>query len=64
MWSDSPKLEARKEVIVDDADDVESVSHDACIEDVEPDQRTVVGGPIHAHHPHLAFAFQPLRIGL
>ena len=44
------------EVMVNDADDVEPVGHDARIGEVQPDQGAIVGRQIHAHHAHLGFA--------
>ena len=49
---------------MDDADDMEAVGHDARVGKVQPDQRAVAGGQIHAHDAHLGFAFQLLKIGL
>jgi len=49
---------------MDDADDMEAVGHDARVGKVQPHQRAVAGGQIHAHHTHLGFAFQLLKIGL
>ena len=50
--------------MVDDADHVEPVGDDARVGEVQADQRAIVGGQVHAHHAHLGFAFQALKIGL
>ena len=55
---------AGQEVVIDDADHMEAVGHDACVGKVQPDQGAIVGGQVHAHHAHLGLAFQPLKIGL
>ena len=55
---------AGQEVMIDEANDMEAVGHDARIGEVHADQGAIVRGQIHAHHPHLGFAFQPLKIGL
>jgi hypothetical protein len=50
--------------MIDDANHVEAVGHDARIREVQPDQGAIVGGQVHAHHAHFGLAFQPLKIGL
>ena len=53
-----------QEVMIDQTDHMEAVGHDACVGEVQPDQGAIVGGQVHAHHAHLGFAFQLLKIGL
>jgi hypothetical protein len=53
---------AGQEVVVDDADDVKAIGHDAGIGEMLPHQRAVDAGQIHAHHAHPFFAAQSLQI--
>lgn len=41
---------AGQEVVIDDADDMETVGHDACIGEVQVEQGAVGRRQIHAHH--------------
>src|ERR1017187_4999378 len=52
-----------QEVVVDDADDMEAIGHDACVGEVQVDQGAVGRGQIHAHHFDLSLALQMLEIG-
>ena len=53
-----------QEVMIDDADHMEAVGHNARVREMQPDKGAIVGGQVHAHRAHLGLAFQPLKIGL
>ncbi len=57
-------LPAGQEVVIDEADHVEAVGHDAGLREMLTNQGTVDAGQIHAHHPHAGLAFQARHIGL
>ena len=50
--------------MIDQANDMEAIRHNAGLGEVQPDQGPVAGGEIHADHARLVLAFQPLKIGL
>jgi hypothetical protein len=55
---------AVQKMVIDEPDDVESISHDLRIGKLRADQRAIVGSQIHAHHADFGFPFQSLKIGL
>lgn len=59
LGSDFP--EELKEVMLNDADDVEAIGNDFCIGEVSFDESTVGGAQVNADHAHLFPAVQGLQ---
>src|ERR1700760_1905917 len=55
---------ASEEVMIDDADHVETVRHDLGLGKVFADQRTVDRSQIHAHHSHRVLSLEPFQVVL
>jgi hypothetical protein len=55
---------AGQKVVVDEADDMKAVCHNAGFGEVFPHQGAVGGRQIHADHAHLVFALEALQIAL
>src|SRR5579862_1725584 len=56
-------LPASQEVMVDDADHMETIGHDSGLGKVLSDQRAIHAGQIHAHHFHQLLALQFFQPG-